>query len=540
MPEARDRAARRVDADVAAVEERNPEDVADLVRPRADDLGEGRDADAHQLALRALLRLLAAKPLVVDRLQHLLQCRVIVSAIERPAERRRIRKLLGLDEVAPPDLRLVETELLREHVDHPLDQVDRLGHAQRAPVRDPARCLVGVDGVDTAIGLRNVVRTGADAEEAGRELGRRHVRIERAVVGERGEAQRLDAAVLVGCKLADAVIVAREAGRADVLHPRLDPLDRNAGDDRRDDRDDVPRIDGNLVAEPAADVATDDADLALRNPREHRDDRAHQVRRLRGHVDGKLAADLVERRDAAAGLERARVHARIEDRLAHGDRRAREHCVGAGLVAGLPGEDVVGMRARPVTDLGLVGDVLADHRRVGRHRFVRIDDRRELLVIDLDGLRSVGSRVAIGCEHHRDFLELEADLLVGEHGLHVAAERGHPVKVHRLQIVGSEHRDDAGDREGLRLVDRLDPRVRIGAAHDRAEQHPGELDVVDVAALAADEARVLLALARELPSPAGSLSRSRVSAESGIWNPPVADRSGGSSPPSWLRRTGQP
>ena len=45
-----------------------------------------------------------------------------------------------------------------------------------------------------------------------------------------------------------------------------------------------------------------------------------------------------------------------------------------------------------------------------------------------------------------------------------------------------------------RRVDGDDPRVGDGAAQDRAVQHPGQHHVVDVGALAADEARVLLAL----------------------------------------------
>jgi hypothetical protein len=43
-------------------------------------------------------------------------------------------------------------------------------------------------------------------------------------------------------------------------------------------------------------------------------------------------------------------------------------------------------------------------------------------------------------------------------------------------------------------VDRDDPGVRQRAAEDGAVQHPRELDVVDVVALPADEARILLAL----------------------------------------------
>ena len=115
------------------------------------------------------------------------------------------------------------------------------------------------------------------------------------------------------------------------------------------------------------------------------------------------------------------MHARVEDLLAHGDGGAGEHRVGALLVAGVPREDVVRVRARTVADVVLVGDVLADDRRVRRHRLVRIDDRRQFLVVDFDRVGAVGRRVAVAGEHERDFLQLEADLLVGEHRLHVAA-----------------------------------------------------------------------------------------------------------------------
>src|SRR5215470_12981820 len=47
-------------------------------------------------------------------------------------------------------------------------------------------------------------------------------------------------------------------------------------------------------------------------------------------------------------------------------------------------------------------------------------------------------------------------LLVGQHRLDVAADGGHPVQVHRLQVVSSEHGDDAGAGERLGLVDALD------------------------------------------------------------------------------------
>jgi hypothetical protein len=56
----------------------------------------------------------------------------------------------------------------------------------------------------------------------------------------------------------------------------------------------------------------------------------------------------------------------------------------------------------------------------------------------------------------------------------------------------------------LGRVDRDEPRVRQRRAQHRAVQHPGQHDVVQVPALAADEARVLLPLdAAEADRPVG-------------------------------------
>ena len=190
------------------------------------------------------------------------------------------------------------------------------------------------------------------------------------------------------------------------------------------------------------------------------------------------------------------MHSRVQDLLAHRDLRALERGIGGGLVAGLPGEDVIRMGARAVADFFLVGDVLADDRRVLVHRLFRVDDGGQLFVIDFHQRCAVGSGIAVGGQHHRHFLHLEADFLVGENGLHVATQRGHPVQVDRFQVIGRQHRHHARPGQGVALVDRLDARVRIGAAHDGAEQHPRQLDVVDVTALAANESRVLLAQQR--------------------------------------------
>ena len=119
-------------------------------------------------------------------------------------------------------------------------------------------------------------------------------------------------------QLGGDVVVARERVGLQVLHPVLDPLDRLADDDRRGDGDHVARIDRHLAAEAAADVGRDDADLLLRQPDVPGDQREHganRVRRLRGHLDGQLAGDLVEVGDAAARLDRGDVDARDVDVL---------------------------------------------------------------------------------------------------------------------------------------------------------------------------------------------------------------------------------
>src|SRR5262249_12159574 len=70
----------------------------------------------------------------------------------------------------------------------------------------------------------------------------------------------------------------------------------------------------------------------------------------------------------------------------------------------------------------------------------------------------------------------------------------HPRQPECLEILG---RDDGGDvrmRQSLRGVDRDDAGVRVGTAQHRAVDHPRQADVVEVGALAADEALVLLAL----------------------------------------------
>ena len=214
--------------------------------------------------------------------------------------------------------------------------------------------------------------------------------------------------------------------------------------------------------------------------------RAVRVRRLVAVVDVELPGLRVEVGDDAARLERRRVAARVDDVAAHDGVGLGERAVGGLLVAGLP------RRAREV--VALAGLVVADQRRVGVERLARVDDRRQRLVLDVDQRQRVVGRVLVGRDHERDLLALEADLVAREHGLRVVGDRRHPRQAERLEVLGGDDRGDVRVRERRRGVDRDDPRVRVRAAQHRAVDHPRQPDVVEVGALAADEARVLLAL----------------------------------------------
>ena len=189
------------------------------------------------------------------------------------------------------------------------------------------------------------------------------------------------------------------------------------------------------------------------------------------------------------------MHARVVQVFLHGDRRRREGRIGRGLVARLPREDVVVVVAWTVRAFGLAGEIFANHRRVGLQRRIRVDDRLQLLVLDVDGFDRVGRDVAVVCDHDRDFLHLEVHLAVGQHRGDVAGQRRHPVELQRLQVFRGQHGVHAGNRQRCLLVDPLDARMGQRRPHDVHVQHAGHLDVVDVVSLALDEAGVLLAQA---------------------------------------------
>ncbi len=157
-------------------------------------------------------------------------------------------------------------------------------------------------------------------------------------------------------------------------------------------------------------------------------------------------------------------------------------------------------RERPVDlaerERALVGDVrpqrLVHERRALLARRERVEHDGQLLVVDLDQVAGVLGDVAVLGDHGRDGLAVVAHLLDRDH---VLDDRAGAERRQRRRVLGDvlagDDANDAGQRLGRRRVDRDDLRVRVRAAHDRRVRHAGQLDVVEVAALAAQEARVL-------------------------------------------------
>ncbi len=137
-----------------------------------------------------------------------------------------------------------------------------------------------------------------------------------------------------------------------------------------------------------------------------------------------------------------------------------------------------------------VGDVrlqlLVDERRAVLLRLERVEHDRQRLVLDLDQVARVLGDVAVVGDHRRHCLTVVAHLLDGDHVLDdLPGAEGRQRRRMPGHVGACHDADHARQCLRLRRVDPEDARVRVRAAHDRGVRHVLELDVVDVAALAA-------------------------------------------------------
>ena len=131
--------------------------------------------------------------------------------------------------------------------------------------------------------------------------------------------------------------------------------------------------------------------------------------------------------------------------------------------------------------------------RVRVERSGGVDYHRQRLVLDVDQLERVARAVAIVGDHERDLLALIAHLVGGEHGLDVVDIVGIHAspRASRSDPVITAWTRGCWSAAVVSIETIL--RVRVRASQDRAVQHPRQLHVVDVRALATDEASILLA-----------------------------------------------
>ena len=404
-----------------------------------------------------------------------------------------------LDPVLLAQLHRVAAKLGGELIHDPLDGVCRLG---------PAGTAVGVG--------RRLGREHTGAEEP----VRRHLVDRREHEGAEDRDTRGDE-LQVGAHVGEqldlepeqrAVLLRRDRDVLDlvaavrrglvVLAARLGPLDRPAelaGDDQRED---LLGVDVELGAEAAAHVGGHDAQLVLGDARGEREHHAQHVGDLGGGVQGELVGRRDRRHDDGARLHRRRQQtllaepARDHDRVVTGGRD--------GLVEVRPG-------TREVEQEALVGALVAVHqRRTLLEGLLHVHDRRELFVLDRDGLEGVGRGVAVAGDDDGDTVADVAHLIDCQRGVyrrdHVGGDRPrtrHGGAHHVGEVLAAVGGDHTGHVQRGRHVNRDDLGVRHRAAQHGHVQQPRQGNVVRPVGLAGDKLGVLLAATPPAELPTG-------------------------------------
>jgi hypothetical protein len=121
-------------------------------------------------------------------------------------------------------------------------------------------------------------------------------------------------------------------------------------------------------------------------------------------------------------------------------------------------------------------------RRVAQRR-LRVGDRLPHVVVDQDPGGGQPGRLRVVGGHQRDRLALVADDVDGQHRLVGELQ---PVDLLAGDVVGGEHRPDAGGGQRRPDVDGADPRVGVRAAQGDPPEHVLHPQVAAVGELAAD------------------------------------------------------
>ena len=281
------------------------------------------------------------------------------------------------------------------------------------------------------------------------------------------------------------------ASQTKTFRARRHPFHRPAGDFGRAQHQRHFVIDGGFHAETAADIAADDADLAVRDFQNIlRQFGLKYVGPLQGRVDRVAALDRLEHADAAARLHRRRGDAVDDEVMLDDVGGAGKGCVGRFLVA------------LDLDEADIVGAIVPNQRHAGLHGITGRNSGRQRLVIDFDQFRRIGRLIKIFRNDEGDIVADHAHAVLDQRriarlvaGRAVAAlePAGHRqvTEARRLVIGAGQHREHAGRRLRFRGVDRTDARMGVRRAQHDAMSHAGKGHVGDIAAVALDQARVL-------------------------------------------------
>jgi hypothetical protein len=146
----------------------------------------------------------------------------------------------------------------------------------------------------------------------------------------------------------------------------------------------------------------------------------------------------------------------------------------------------------------LVGpELLVDQGRLVGQRLVHVHDRGERVVVDLHRLDRVLGDRARTRDDHRHAVALVPRLVGHERVVQGVVQPlrdgpGHQERAGPVEVRTREGSDDAVHRRRLGHIDALDPRVRVGAPHDRHPEHPGDGEIVRVPRRAGEELGILL------------------------------------------------
>ena len=129
------------------------------------------------------------------------------------------------------------------------------------------------------------------------------------------------------------------------------------------------------------------------------------------------------------------------------------------------------------------------------------DTEFEHLEIDLDQACRVLGNIAIVGDDDGNRIADEADFVLGQAIRHVNLfdrrirhQQRDPLIAHRFRQIAVRHDGvDARQRQRAGFVDAADSGMGMRAAQHHRVQHAGQLDVVDIAAVAGEQRRVLLA-----------------------------------------------